>query len=107
MRRITALLFAAVLLALQSCAPGTGGPPALSPAVVAAGAQAHANAGELSLGRSLFVRRCLQCHALPAVTERSADEWRKAVRQMAPRSGLKASEEAAVLAYLMAARATL
>lgn len=93
--------------ALQSCSIGTAPPLRLTPALVASGRSIHADAEELALGRALFVTRCTQCHVLPDVSTRSEAEWPKVLRKMAPRAHLSLAGEEAVLAYLLAARATL
>jgi mono/diheme cytochrome c family protein len=81
----------------------TAGPPPISTAIIASGAERGAGVDQLTNGRSLFVSRCLQCHALPQIGGRSPAGWRKIVSQMAGRSHLSSSDEEAVVAYLIAA----
>ncbi len=107
MKRLLCLFTALALLALHACTTGTSNPPTVSPAVVASGVQSHASEQELTFGRSLFVQRCIQCHALPEIRAHSADEWPKLISEMADRAHLKAEEKQAVLVYLLAARSTL
>jgi cytochrome c5 len=107
LKRLVLGLLSVVFLAVQGCTMGTSAPPAVSPAVVAAGARSHASPDQLSQGRSLFVARCVECHTLPAVSAYSPDRWRKVLSQMAPRANLQPNDKQAVLAYLVAARTAI
>jgi len=60
----------------------------------------------LTSGRSLFLNRCARCHALPAFGKQSDEKWPKIVAKMAKRSGLKTEQGQAVLAYILAERAS-
>lgn len=60
---------------------------------------------QLQHGRTLFASRCIECHALPAVTAHNASEWPRLIDEMAERASLKLTEREAVLAYVLAARA--
>jgi mono/diheme cytochrome c family protein len=60
----------------------------------------------LTSGRSLFLNRCARCHALPVVSKQSAEKWPKIVAKMSKRSGLKTEQGEAVLAYILAQRAS-
>lgn len=55
-------------------------------------------------GRSLFVGRCIQCHALPEIQKYDAERWREIVRTMSARANLSANDREALLKYLLAAR---
>ena len=94
-----------VLIALlfSACAIDSFTPPQVSPALIARAQPDHATAQQLSQGRNLFTRRCLECHTLPVVTDHSRDEWPHLVSRMAPRADLTADEERSVVAYLRAA----
>src|SRR6187551_2392221 len=59
----------------------------------------------LTSGRALFLNRCARCHAIPTVGKQSAEKWPKIVARMSKRSGLKAEQSQAVLAYILAQRA--
>jgi mono/diheme cytochrome c family protein len=62
---------------------------------------------ELERGRILFVRRCIECHTLPAIWKYSQEDWPKIVTNMSHRSSLKDVERDAVIAYVLAARKRL
>jgi hypothetical protein len=58
----------------------------------------------LSEGRTLFARRCIECHTLPPLWHYTAEEWPRIVRSMADRAGLNSSERDAIIAYIRAVR---
>jgi len=60
----------------------------------------------LETGRTLFVRRCIECHTLPPIWKYSHEDWPKVVDDMAHRASLKPRERDAVVAYILAARAS-
>ena len=60
----------------------------------------------LERGRTLFAHRCIECHTLPAIWRYSREDWPKIVDDMAHRSSLKPAERDAVIAYILAARAS-
>ena len=64
-----------------------------------------ATADTLEEGRRIFIGACTTCHAASPVAKYSTSEWSAIVSTMAPRTKLKPSREAALLAYLTAARA--
>jgi hypothetical protein len=61
---------------------------------------------KLREGRTLFVNRCIACHTLPAIWRYSAQDWPKIVNSMSHRASLKPAERDAVIAYILAVRAT-
>ena len=64
----------------------------------------QAETTKLERGRQLFVRRCIECHTLPAIWKYSRDDWPKIVNDMSHRASLKPEERDAVIAYILAAR---
>jgi cytochrome c5 len=106
LKRIVLRFLSLILLTVQGCTLRISA-PAVSPAVVAAGASSDASVDQLNQGRSLFMARCIECHALPVVGAHSVARWRKVLPKMAPRARLQPNEEEAVLAYLVAARQSL
>ena len=60
----------------------------------------------LEKGRTLFSQRCLECHTLPPVWHYRREDWPVIVDSMAHRANLKPNERDAIVAYLLAARAT-
>ena len=63
-------------------------------------------AAQLERGRTLFVNRCIECHTLPAIWKYSREDWPKIVNDMSHRASLKPEEREAVIAYILAVRAT-
>ena len=61
---------------------------------------------KLEQGRTLFVHRCIECHTLPPIWKYSREDWPKIVNDMSHRASLKPAEREAVIAYILAARAT-
>jgi len=60
----------------------------------------------LERGRNLFVRRCIECHTLPPIWKYSREDWPKIVNDMSNRASLRPAERDAVIAYILAARAS-
>jgi len=61
---------------------------------------------KLRQGRTLFVHRCIECHTLPALWHYTPKDWIEIVNDMAHRASLKPAERDAVIAYILAVRAT-
>ena len=61
---------------------------------------------ELERGRTLFVHRCIECHTLPAMWKYYLGDWPKIVNDMSHRASLKPQDRDAVIAYILAVRAT-
>ena len=68
------------------------------------GPQRKVEATKLERGRQLFVRRCIECHTLPAIWKYSREDWPQIVNDMSHRASLKSGERDAVIAYILAAR---
>ena len=66
--------------------------------------ESHVNVAMLSEGRTLFVHRCIECHALPSVWHYRTDEWLGIVSSMSHRASLKPAEREAIVAYILAVR---
>jgi mono/diheme cytochrome c family protein len=66
--------------------------------------QSGQSASTLLDGRALFVRRCIECHALPVVSRYRAEVWPAIVARMSARADLKPSERDAITAYVVALR---
>jgi mono/diheme cytochrome c family protein len=81
-------------------------PPPVTSQMLAASIrkQSHANVAVLREGRTLFVRRCIECHTLPAVRHYRTDEWPGIVSSMSHRASLKPAEREAIVAYILAVR---
>jgi mono/diheme cytochrome c family protein len=99
MRRWLPILTMSILAA--GCTVNTPPAPAVTAAMAASG---HVTQQQLTIGRTLFVSRCIDCHVLPEISEHSRDEWPGIVARMAKRAELKPEEQRAVAAYILAAR---
>lgn len=91
-------------LALGSCETS---PPIAFPttqAIAATGAAQSADFATLSVGRKIYTTNCTECHVARPVAQYSVAQWRHIVGIMAPRAGLKPSDQAALETYLIAAR---
>ena len=65
-----------------------------------------ADVSTLEHGRTLFAHRCIECHTLPPIWKYSNEDWPKVVEDMSHRASLKPAERDAVVAYILAARAS-
>ena len=57
-------------------------------------------------GRTLLVHRCIECHTLPPLWHYRIEDWPEIVDSMSHRASLKPAERDAVVAYIIAVRAT-
>lgn len=78
--------------------------PPVSPAFVRAGARENADEHTLTQGRTLFLNRCIQCHALPEVARFDTPKLTAIVAKMSGRASLSPKQHEAVLKYLLTAR---
>jgi hypothetical protein len=97
-----ATTLAIITLFIVSCA-NFAPPPTITPALIASARLDHVSAQELTIGRSLFVSRCLECHTLPPVAKYPRNEWPHLVSRMSGRANLTASDQEAITVYLRAA----
>ena len=97
------LLAGAALAVFASGCVGTV-PPPVSPAMLRV--SRGATAQTLEAGRTTLTTRCASCHQVYPVAAYSAARWAEIVEEMAERTKLDASQQAALLAYLTAAHAT-
>jgi mono/diheme cytochrome c family protein len=105
LKRILSVIAAGIAATLLgSCETGSSPAPRITPGMIPAGAMRSAAAIQLTQGRSLFLTRCVACHALPAIGDHPTQEWPRIVNEMAGRSELKRTERDAVLAYILAVR---
>jgi cytochrome c5 len=79
-------------------------PPPATPQLAARG---HVNVAQLREGRTVFASRCIECHALPALTRHTASEWPRLIDEMAARANLEPAERDALVAYIVAVRKEL
>lgn len=51
-------------------------------------------------GRLIFTSKCSKCHATKEVSAYSASKWQSILKQMVPKAGLNATEEAQLRAFI-------
>ncbi|SRR6266404_1068345 len=108
MRHRAPVVMLVISLLMGACVTGDfAPPPAVSPSLIASAWLDRLSAQELSMGREVFVSRCLECHTLPSVRKYSRNEWPHLVARMAGRANLTTSDQRAVIGYLRAASATM
>ncbi len=106
MRHRPPLLMVATSLFIGACATADfARPPVVSPSLIASARLDRLSAQELSMGREVFVSRCLECHTLPSVAKYSRNQWPHLVARMAGRANLTTFDQRAVTGYLRAASA--
>ena len=96
-----AVVVVASAIAVTACAGGT-----VTPTLVSAAQKRWPEASQESLerGRSLYVSKCQDCHALPAPKGHSAEEWPKYMEKMGKLASLDTAGTELVLRYVIAAR---
>src|SRR5438067_6370217 len=103
--QLTFALLTAVML-LVSCETANYAPPVTSKMVQTNSRTQDVDLPKLERGRTLFVRRCIECHTLPPIWKYSREDWPKIVNDMSHRASLKPEEREAVISYILAVRAT-
>ena len=94
-------------LILVSCESTNYVPPVTSEMTKAASrTKQDVDLAKLERGRTLFVHRCIECHTLPAMWHYTPKDWTKIVNNMSHRASLKPAERDAIVAYILAVRAT-
>jgi hypothetical protein len=104
MKKLSILLSLICLLA--SCETANYVPP-VTPQMASATTHHHLDLATLREGRTLFVNRCIECHTLPPLWRYSTEDWPEIVNSMSHRASLKPTERDAILAYIIAVRASL
>jgi mono/diheme cytochrome c family protein len=94
------LAFTAFVL-LTGCQTGSETVPLITGE---AGRKSGQSESILGAGRALYVRRCIECHALPVVSRYRAELWPAVVARMSARADLKPAERDAITAYVVALR---
>lgn len=93
-------------LILVSCESTNYVPPVTPQMAASSSRRQDVDLVKLREGRTLFVHRCIECHTLPAIWRYGAQEWPEIVNSMSHRASLKPAEREAVIAYILAVRAT-
>lgn len=91
-------------LFLNSCESTPTSAPPVTASLVRAGGREKADAPTLAAGRSVFLSRCIQCHALPGVSRFDAPRLTAIVGKMSGRANLNAAQHDALLKYLLTIR---
>jgi mono/diheme cytochrome c family protein len=91
-------------LFLNACQSTPGSAPPVSASLVRAGGRVKADAPTLAAGRTVFVNRCIQCHALPDVSRFDAPRLTAIVGKMSHRANLNPVQHDALLKYLLTVR---
>ena len=103
MKRILVLL--AVIAGLLACESVNYVPP-VTQQMAAAKKGRSVDITTLREGRTLLVHRCIECHTLPPLWHYRIEDWPEIVDSMSHRASLKPAERDAVVAYIIAVRAT-
>ena len=74
--------------------------------MAAAKKKGRVDVATLREGRTLLVHRCIECHTLPPLWHYRIEDWPEIVDSMSHRASLKPAERDAVVAYIIAVRAT-
>jgi mono/diheme cytochrome c family protein len=103
-RDLSGAVLALCTLLLAGCETTLSSAPPITASFIRAGAHENADARTLSQGRSLFLNRCIQCHALPEVARFDPHRLAAIVATMSGRANLNAEQHDAVLKYLLTVR---
>ncbi len=93
-------------LIFVACEAANYAPPVTQPMASRALRKQRVDAAELERGRTLFVHRCIECHTLPGMWKYSDEDWPRIVNGMSHRASLKPADRDAVVAYILAVRAS-
>ena len=91
-------------LFLNACGSTASLAPPVTPALVKAASREKADAPTLTAGRSIFVSRCIQCHALQDVSRFDGPRLTAIVGMMSRRANLNPAQHDALLKYLQTVR---
>jgi cytochrome c2 len=78
--------------------------PPITESFLRAGVHENGDARTLAQGRTLFLNRCILCHALPEVARFDAPRLTRIVGQMSGRANLSPEQHEALLKYLLTVR---
>ena len=99
------LILVAVIAGLLACESVNYVPP-VTQQMAAAEKGRRLDVAKLREGRTLLVHRCIECHTLPPLWHYRIEDWPEIVDSMSHRASLKPAERDAVVAYIIAVRAT-
>ncbi|HEY3661860.1 MAG TPA: hypothetical protein VGL24_01770 [Chthoniobacterales bacterium] len=98
--------FCGILLGSCGTNPNAAFPTAHA-VTAARGEKEGSDFATLERGRKIYTTACTECHVARAISHYSVAQWHHYVSIMAPRAGLKPQDQAAVEAYVVAARKSL
>jgi len=107
--RMTRLVLTLLLISISqfaSCESINYVPPVTPQMAASNSRRQDVDLRNLREGRTLFVHRCIECHTLPALWHYTSKDWIEIVNSMSHRASLKPAERDAVIAYILAVRAT-
>jgi cytochrome c2 len=84
-----------------SCETSLKSAPPVTSAFVQSGVREHADARTLVEGRTVFLNRCILCHALPEVSRYESGRLPGIVGWMSGRAHLTADQKEALIKYLV------
>jgi len=99
------LVLVAVIAGLLACESVNYVPP-VTQQMAATKKGRRVDVATLREGRTLLVHRCIECHTLPPLWHYRIEDWPEIVDTMSHRASLKPAERDAVVAYIIAVRAT-
>jgi len=91
-------------LFLGGCETTLSSAPPVTASFIRAGLREGTDARTLAQGRSLFLNRCIQCHALPEVARFDSPRLTAIVGTMSGRANMNAEQHEALLKYLLTVR---
>lgn len=104
---LAALALPACLVILASCETTLTSAPPVTAAFVRAGRPEHADSQTLEAGRTVFLNRCIPCHALPNIARYDSRRLPGIVNWMSARAHLTPEQKEALTKYLLTAKAQL
>ena len=91
-------------LVVASCESSLKSAPPVTAAFVRSAAREKADAGTLEEGRTVFLNRCIPCHALPNISQYNPERIPGIVSWMSGRAHLIPEQKEALTKYLLAVR---
>jgi mono/diheme cytochrome c family protein len=104
-RLLLAIILAPIwAVILASCETSLKSAPPVTTAFLRASRQEKADAATLEAGRSVFLNRCIACHALPDMAHQDSARIPRIVGWMSGRAHLNRGQHEALVKYLLAVK---
>ena len=100
-RLLVAMIAPTCAVVFASCETNLKSAPPVTAAFVRAGRQETTDARTLEKGRTVFLNRCIACHALPDVTQQDSARIPRIVGWMSSRAHLTPQQHEALVKYLL------